>query len=818
MFNLWQSRFVVVASKKFLRGNSQIKGDFKNGLPRRFHRLAMTTHPQPPPQGRGAFKGKPSARQGAFWVKVEFRVPYSVICMKGQKMTKLQSPTKQSSRVSVKTLAKQDLSTLISQVDEEQQALLNKAKLCIFHSIVHINALDEFVLKREGRFFDAIAKFLGFYKLCENPDSYLKDESVRKKVLHYCEFELELLQRCEKQGKLVHKTLQENFAYLQDAFGLSKSELSLLEFVVMKNEILMFKNFFRMYDDLSVRECIMMIAKIIQTPYDELKAALQNNAKLRKSGILRMSANRSDVVYFLDFENENFADALLEKSCDTNSLMGEIVEPCEYSTLTKQDYAHIKEFDMLQNYLKIAISQGKSGVNVLFYGSPGTGKTELAKLLAKGANALIYKVRTMDKYGEVLDGECRLNSYTLAQRLLTPKKSLLIYDEVEDILCFSNDENRLKNKAFINESLENNAVASIWITNNIHNVDNAVIRRFDFVLNVKVPKIAHRKRILQRICKDKIDEKTLNFASKIKLLSPAIIERANKVSSCLDGNFCENFKTLTKNTLKASYVNLNLKKHKKDDKIELPQSYSLEFINADYDLEALADGILQNPNARLCFYGASGTGKSAYARFLAQKLGRKCLVKPVSELFDCLVGNTEKNIAATFKEASEKNAVLVFDEADSFLRERNLAKQSWEQTLVNETLVQMENFKGVFIATTNLMDSLDKACLRRFDLKLEFRVLTPLQRVKLFEKECALLGISCGENVLLSDENELLRDETVLSKVKRLENLSSGDFAAVKRLSKSSPLKNALDFYERLADEVRVKDLQNENSRVGFGV
>ena len=58
----------------------------------------------------------------------------------------------------------------------------------------------------------------------------------------------------------------------------------------------------------------------------------------------------------------------------------------------------------------------------------------------------------------------------------------------------------------------------------------------------------------------------------------------------------------------------------------------------------------------------------------------------------------------------------------------------------------------------------------------------------------------------------------LLSKVKRLENLSSGDFAAVKRLSKFSPLKNALDFYERLADEVKVKDLQNENSRVGFGI
>ncbi len=714
-------------------------------------------------------------------------------------MTKIQSPKQNSHKL--KALAKQNLTSTLSQVDEDQQALTNKAKLCIFYSIVHLNALDEFVLKREHRF-SAVAKFLGFYTFCENENSYLSNKEVRSKVLEYCEFELELLQRCQKQGKLEHKILKENFAYLQDAFGLSKGELHLLEFVIMKNEILMFKNFFGMYCDLSIRECIMMIAKILQAPYDELKAALQNNSKLRKSGILRMCANRSDIVYFLDFENENFADALLEKSCDDNSLINEIVEPCEYGTLTRDDYSHIKEFDMLQDYLKIAISQGKSGVNVLLYGSAGTGKTELAKLLAKGANALIYKVRTMDKYGETLDGECRLNSYTLAQRLLKPKKSLLIYDEVEDILCFSSDEKRLKNKAFINESLESNAIATIWITNNIHSVDSAIIRRFDFVLNVKVPRKAHRKKILQRICKDKLDEKAMKFASSTKSLAPAVIERASKVSSHLSGDFSSNFTSLVKNTLKAS--GFDIKKQAKKDKVKLPKSYSLEFINADYDLNALADGILKNPNARLCLYGKSGTGKSAYARFLAQKLGRKCLVKSASELLDSYVGNSEKNIAAAFKQAKKKNAVLVFDEVDSFLRQRSLAVHSWEQTLVNEMLVQMEKFNGVFIATTNLKDALDKACLRRFDLKLEFRVLNPMQRVKFFEKECEILGISCDENVL--------------SKVKRLENLSSGDFAAITRLVKFSPLKNALDFYERLNDEVRVKDLKNENMCVGFGV
>ncbi|SFV60837.1 ATPase, AAA family [hydrothermal vent metagenome] len=89
------------------------------------------------------------------------------------------------------------------------------------------------------------------------------------------------------------------------------------------------------------------------------------------------------------------------------------------------------------------------------------------------------------------------------------------------------------------------------------------------------------------------------------------------------------------------------------------------------------------------------------------------------------VGGTEKNIANAFREAKEEKAVLVFDEVDSFLADRTGAKQSWEVTQVNEMLVQMENFDGIFIATTNLMDNLDRASLRRFDLKLEFSYLKP---------------------------------------------------------------------------------------------
>ena len=92
--------------------------------------------------------------------------------------------------------------------------------------------------------------------------------------------------------------------------------------------------------------------------------------------------------------------------------------------------------------------------------------------------------------------------------------------------------------------------------------------------------------------------------------------------------------------------------------------------------------------------------------------------------------------------------MLVFDEVDSFLQDRSSSNRSWERSQVNEMLVQMESFNGVFIATTNLCESLDKASLRRFDMKIEFGYLKPEQASALFKKECELLGFEVSAGAL----------------------------------------------------------------------
>jgi SpoVK/Ycf46/Vps4 family AAA+-type ATPase len=226
----------------------------------------------------------------------------------------------------------------------------------------------------------------------------------------------------------------------------------------------------------------------------------------------------------------------------------------------------------------------------------------------------------------------------------------------------------------------------------------------------------------------------------------------------------------------------------------VPTGYDLRFLNVDQDVPKLIAALQRRPHGIFCFHGPAGTGKSELARHIADALEKPLLVKRASDLLDLYVGQTEKSLAAMFDDARQRDAVLVLDEADSFLRDRRGAHHSWEVTQVNELLTQMEAFDGIFICTTNLMESLDAASLRRFPWKIRFDWLKPGQRWGLFAQEFVRLGGDLAE--------ALAWKEPVL----RLDRLAPGDVAAVVRqyeLWDETPSAGA--FYDRLAAEVAAK-------------
>jgi SpoVK/Ycf46/Vps4 family AAA+-type ATPase len=145
---------------------------------------------------------------------------------------------------------------------------------------------------------------------------------------------------------------------------------------------------------------------------------------------------------------------------------------------------------------------------------------------------------------------------------------------------------------------------------------------------------------------------------------------------------------------------------------------------------------------------------------------------------------------------------LLIDEVDSFLQDRSKAQRNWEISMVNEMLTQMERFKGVFIASTNLMDGLDQASLRRFDLKLKFDYLRPAQSRELFQRWCQKLGLK-----------DVAHEAHKM--VESLEVLTPGDFAALGRRHHFAPFESPSEVAAALVDGCTLKQIPL-NRKVGF--
>ena len=622
-----------------------------------------------------------------------------------------------------------------------------------------------------------------------------------------------------------HSTLVEkNIDALANLLQLNKAERALLLYGTLARYQRDLRSLLVEFKVNNAPEAYAAIAEVAGVNAADVGEALRAGSRLERIGLVENLISEHNITDLADLMkvSEKLPPVLMREYRDQNELMAVFTRPSAKSTLALDDFVFVEEdAKVLRALLRNAIDRKEPGVNVLLYGPPGTGKTELAKVVAQAAGLELFEVEYADRDGNSLSGRDRYRSLQIAQVFLKGSThSALLFDEVEDVFPpISTDAAQLmarldtgdgaptgsvSGKAWVNQILETNPVPVIWVTNRIEQIDPAFRRRFQYHLELKSPPPGAREALVTRALADVAVSP--GFAAKLaerRGLTPAQVRTAVKFARLAGeaGHVEALIERQIGNADKALGNAPGVRGARR-----VVTAYDLALVNTEsrFEVGKIIEALRRKGVGTLCFHGPPGTGKTALAEHIAERLQRPLMVRQASDLVSKFVGETEQNMAAMFADAEAEQAVLLLDEADSFLRSRRLAERNYEVSEVNEMLQGMERYAGVFVCTTNLFEELDEAALRRFTFKIRFKALTAAQRERMFVVE-ALDSAASG----LTEEQ---RD-----RLAALDQLTPGDFAAVRR--QVDVLGTGFEpdeFLSQLEAEHRVKPEVRQRRNIGF--
>ena len=511
---------------------------------------------------------------------------------------------------------------------------------------------------------------------------------------------------------------------------------------------------------------------LFDTTQEELAKALRPRSPLRLSGLLQPAGRRVAVAKVPAFwveviaSSDSMTDALLEP-------LNEKVGSGRPARLLEEDLA------LAIRLLKHA---KEPGINLLLYGDASLEKQQLLHDIVSGSERTPWRMRRFDDAPrEVLPSLTFVAFQLLAAQ---DPSAVLVIERPSEVLhtapsqffrdIFGVELQDDDSLTFDENLLSTNPIAAVWLISNIAALPDDTIARFLFHAPLKkAGREAQELAIHRRLKKLRLGKTATEQIMKLDGISSAQLESAVKAAQLLDAP--------TKSERDQAVVQA-IRRSQRALSRDLTEAfkpsvtrYSLEYLNTSgrFSPQQILLSFRRRPKGSILLYGPPGTGKTQFTEYLASELGLPLVSKSASALLSKWLGDSEKNIAAAFEEAAADDAILFFDEGDSFLRSRERAQHSWEVTQTNELLQRMERFDGIVVVATNLFRNLDTAALRRFTFKIEFRELDASQRWNMFVAEAGLTDSAATLDATLRESWE--------RRLLFMRFLTPGDFATVKR-------------------------------------
>jgi hypothetical protein len=291
--------------------------------------------------------------------------------------------------------------------------------------------------------------------------------------------------------------LASNISALSKELGLDHSAAQVLAFCVLLANNSPLEECFDTVGDLSDNRALSILEHLLDVPVQLLRSAVSHQGTLYQSGLLRIDHNNHFMNSKFDLLNTEFAARMVHAPMLPIDVLRGLIHLAPAGTLRSTDYAHITaDLQVLQPYVQHALDHQRSGVNAFIYGAPGTGKTQLMRLLGGEMACSVYEVACEDSDGDPISGERRLRAWQVAQTFLKGQRALLVFDEAEDVF---NDggmfvaSTAIQRKGWMNQRLESGPVPTLWLSNS-GSPDAAFTRRFDMVFELASPPRAAGRR------------------------------------------------------------------------------------------------------------------------------------------------------------------------------------------------------------------------------------------------------------------------------------------------------------------------------------
>lgn len=494
---------------------------------------------------------------------------------------------------------------------------------------------------------------------------------------------------------------------------------------------------------------------------------------------------------------------------------------------------------------------------ILMYGSPGCGKTLIAKALASESEANFFIINgpeIMNKYyGET---EARLRDIFKEARDSSP--SIIFIDEIDAIApkreeAFGDVEKRVVAQllALMDGMSDRGQVIVLGATNRPESLDPALRRpgRFDREIEIGVPNAEGRLEILQIHTRGMPLSEDINLqelaselhgytGADIKALCregamkalrrylPEIDLEGDKISSEIlesmmitTKDFKDGMKEIVPTAMREFYVEVaRIKWNDVGGLYEAKRTLHDNLITAIREPDKFAKMGIRPPRGAL-LYGPPGTGKTLLAKALATESSANIIVVRGPEVLSKWVGESEKAIREIFRKAKASSpCIVVFDELDSLARPRGGEEDmSGNERVLSQILTEMDDAGSagvVVIGITNRPDLIDTSLLRPGRLDLIVYVGSPDEKarqeiLRIITQPMPLATDVNLESITQSTRNfsgadlvALCREAAVNAMQNKSETVLNADFAKAIRLVRPSITKDVEEWYESIKKNI----------------